>query len=175
MSLRINQVYIVLEFPYNLDLMQNNMYESMGMVNGVLIPSPQTSSPISNSTSEDSEEAQHVSIIDERRQRRMISNRESARRSRMRKQRHIDELWSQVIRLRNENHSLLDKLSHVCESHDRALQENARLKEEAADLLDMVSFMHLASPYDALIDLEEMPCTTAHLTSDEPSNQSVAN
>ncbi|CAN1853001.1 Basic leucine zipper 43 [Linum perenne] len=91
-----------------------------------------TSSSLS-STSDEADE-QQMRIIDERKQRRMISNRESARRSRMRKQKHLDELWSQVVRLRNENHSLLDKLNHVSESHDRVLEENARLKEEATGL-----------------------------------------
>ncbi|RYR56417.1 hypothetical protein Ahy_A05g022123 isoform D [Arachis hypogaea] len=69
----------------------------------------------------------------------MISNRESARRSRMRKQKHLDELWSQVVRLRSENHNLIDKLNNMSESHDRVLQENARLKEEASDLRQMIA------------------------------------
>ncbi|KAK8493554.1 hypothetical protein V6N13_099842 [Hibiscus sabdariffa] len=105
------------------------------------------SSSISNNSTSDEAEEQQVNVIDERKQRRMISNRESARRSRMRKQKHLDELWSQVIRLRNENHSLIDKLNHASESHDRVLQENARLKEEAADLRQMVSDIKIGSPY----------------------------
>ncbi|CAN1151130.1 Basic leucine zipper 43 [Linum perenne] len=96
-----------------------------------------TSSSLS-STSDEADE-QQMRIIDERKQRRMISNRESARRSRMRKQKHLDELWSQVVRLRNENHSLLDKLNHVSESHDRVLEENARLKEEATGLRKLLA------------------------------------
>ncbi|KAJ6899461.1 basic leucine zipper 43-like [Populus alba x Populus x berolinensis] len=135
---------------------------------------PQSSSLSNNSTSDESEEHQ-LSIIDERKQRRMISNRESARRSRMRKQKHLDELWSQVVRLRTENHNLIDKLSHVSECHDRVLQENARLKQEASDFRQMLTdFQQIASPYTttALRDLEEVPCNTAHLRA-ESSNQSI--
>lgn len=132
---------------------------------------PQSYCPSNNSTSDEAEEHQ-LSVLDERRRRRMISNRESARRSRMRKQRHLDELWSQVVRLRTENHSLVDKLNHVSGCHDRALQENARLKEEATNLRQMLTDHQLASTYTALRDLEEVPCTTAHLRV-ESSNKST--
>ncbi|XP_073286997.1 uncharacterized protein, partial [Primulina huaijiensis] len=100
---------------------------------------PNSSSVSNNSTSDDADENQFSgsSIIDERKKRRMISNRESARRSRMRKQLHLDELWSQVLRLRTENHNLMDRLNVVSESHGKVLQENARLKEEATDLRDI--------------------------------------
>lgn len=91
-----------------------------------------------NSTSDEAEEQQQRIIINERKQRRMISNRESARRSRMRKQKHLDELWSQVVWLRNENSHLLDKLNQFLECHDRVLQENSQLKEEASELRQMI-------------------------------------
>ncbi|KAL4310700.1 hypothetical protein GQ457_01G052070 [Hibiscus cannabinus] len=87
----------------------------------------------SNSTSDEADE-QQLCVINERKQRRMISNRESARRSRVRKQRHLDELWSQVVWLRNENHLLIDKLNHVSESHDKAVQENVQLSTSSAAL-----------------------------------------
>uniref|UniRef100_A0A7C8YS22 BZIP domain-containing protein n=1 Tax=Opuntia streptacantha TaxID=393608 RepID=A0A7C8YS22_OPUST len=109
----------------------------------------------SNSTSDEADE-QQLRIINERKQRRMISNRESARRSRMRKQRHLDELWSQVIWLRNENQQLIDKLNHFTESHDRVLQENVQLKEEASELRQMLTDMQLNSPYSTLGTLEEV-------------------
>ncbi|KAH7516177.1 basic leucine zipper 43 [Ziziphus jujuba] len=135
---------------------------------------PQSSSLSNNSTSDEAEE-QQLRIIDERRQRRMISNRESARRSRMRKQKHLDELWSQVVRLRTENHSLIDKLNHVSECHDKVVQENARLKEEASDLRQMLTDLQIGSPYTTTLrDLEDLPCNTAHLRA-ESSNQSITN
>jgi len=121
----------------------------------------------SNSTSDEADEHQ-LGIINERKQRRMISNRESARRSRMRKQRHLDELWSQVVWLRNENHQLVDKLNHVTQCHDRVLQENVQLKDEASGLRQMLSDMQLNSPYSTLRDLEDVT-NEAYLT-DEPSN-----
>ncbi|KAJ4707193.1 Basic leucine zipper 43 [Melia azedarach] len=116
---------------------------------------PQSSSLSSNSTSDEAEEQQQT-LINERKQRRMISNRESARRSRMRKQKHLDELWSQVMWLRNENHQLIDKLNHVSECHDKVLKENAQLKEEATELRQMLSDMRFNSPYSSLKDLEDV-------------------
>lgn len=82
----------------------------------------------------------------ERRERRMISNRESARRSRARKQRQLDELWSQVVWLRNENRQLLDRLNLVSDSHDKAVEENVRLKQESSELRQLICDMHLQSP-----------------------------
>ncbi|KAB2090367.1 hypothetical protein ES319_A03G118800v1 [Gossypium barbadense] len=168
--------------PANLGMMQNTIpafhfnrfLNSLPNFN-ILQPAheftAQSSSMSNYSTSDEAEEHQ-VNIIDERKQRRMISNRESARRSRMRKQKHLDELWSQVIRLRNENHSLIDKLNHVSERHDLVLQENAKLKEEASDLRQMLTDLKIGSPY--LKELEEVPCNTAHLRA-ESTNQSIAN
>ncbi|MCD7472488.1 hypothetical protein HAX54_013743 [Datura stramonium] len=109
----------------------------------------------------DETDEQLLSLINERKQRRMISNRESARRSRMRKQKHLDELWAQVNYLRNENHLLLNKLNHVSESHDQALQENAQLKEETSGLRQMVTNMKLlnGSNYPCLKDCDDEPCS----------------
>lgn len=164
-------------FPTNLGFTQNNI-SSLHFLNNLpnsqnyLPPlhefTPQSSCLSNNSTSDEDQ----FSIIDERKQRRMISNRESARRSRMRKQRHLDELWSQVVHLRTENHSLIDKLNHMSECHDKVLEENMRLKEESSDLRQMLTDLQLASTFTSLRDLDEVPCTTAHLRA-ESSNQSI--
>ncbi|WOG89274.1 hypothetical protein DCAR_0208511 [Daucus carota subsp. sativus] len=129
---------------------------------------PQTTCFSSNSTSDEADD-QQISLINERKQRRMISNRESARRSRMRKQKHLDELWSQVVWLRSENHQLIDKLNDFSERHDQVLQENAQLKEETSELRQMLTDMQLNSPYHNLSNLEDIPCDTNYLKSESPN------
>ncbi|XP_073133285.1 basic leucine zipper 43-like [Henckelia pumila] len=113
----------------------------------------------SNSTSDEAEDHPYDqlsnTIIDERKKRRMISNRESARRSRMRKQRHLDELRSHVLHLRAEYHNLIDKLNILSESHDQILHENARLREEASDLREMVAELLVSSSYNIFRDLDQ--------------------
>ncbi|XP_051114735.1 basic leucine zipper 43-like [Andrographis paniculata] len=99
---------------------------------------------------------QLLGIINERKQRRMVSNRESARRSRMRKQKQLDELWSQVVYLRNENQRLLDKLNHVSECHDQATQENAQLKEETSELRQMLTDMQLRTQESTSLTKESL-------------------
>ncbi|KAI3677425.1 hypothetical protein L2E82_51710 [Cichorium intybus] len=123
--------------------------------------------------SDEGDEQQLSLIIDERKQRRMISNRESARRSRMRKQKHLDELWLQVVWLRNENHQLVDKLNKFSGTHDHVLQENAQLKEEASELREMVNKLQLNGTYPGLMDLDDVNSNVLYLRT-ESLNPSIS-
>ncbi|CAH8327788.1 unnamed protein product [Eruca vesicaria subsp. sativa] len=111
-----------------------------------LIPYPQIQelnlqSPASNNSTTSDEATEDMFVINERKQRRMVSNRESARRSRMRKQRHLDELLSQVAWLRSENQQILDKLNQATNSNDLVLKENLSLKEENLALHQVITSM----------------------------------
>ncbi|KAK8956602.1 Light-inducible protein CPRF2 [Platanthera zijinensis] len=82
------------------------------------------------------------SLRDDRRIRRMISNRESARRSRMRKQRHLEDLRSRVSRLRLENCSLADRIASVSGSCIFIRRENEKLRSEFSSLRQRISQIH---------------------------------
>uniref|UniRef100_A0A5B7AK06 Putative G-box-binding factor 1-like isoform X1 n=1 Tax=Davidia involucrata TaxID=16924 RepID=A0A5B7AK06_DAVIN len=72
-------------------------------------------------------------IQDERelkRQKRKQSNRESARRSRLRKQAECEELQARVETLSNENHTLRDELQRLSEECEKITSENNSIKEE---------------------------------------------
>ncbi|KAK1273328.1 hypothetical protein QJS04_geneDACA016451 [Acorus gramineus] len=106
-----------------------------------------------------------IAAIDERRRRRMISNRESARRSRMRKQRHLDELWSQVLHLRSVHTHLLDRLNDAVDARDHVLRENAELRREASDLHRTLQGLRREGTDQAAV----VTCNTAHLRAAPPS------
>lgn len=69
-----------------------------------------------------------------RKQRRMLSNRESARRSRMRKQKHLDDLAAEASRLREENRRMMTALAVTERSCAAAEAENAVLRAQVAEL-----------------------------------------
>ncbi|KAL2247047.1 G-box-binding factor 1-like isoform X1 [Sesamum indicum] len=76
-------------------------------------------------------------IQDERelkRQKRKQSNRESARRSRLRKQAECEELQHRVETLSNENHTLRDELQRLSEECEKLTSENNSIKEELTKL-----------------------------------------
>ncbi|KAK2637826.1 hypothetical protein Ddye_025621 [Dipteronia dyeriana] len=71
---------------------------------------------------------------DAKRVRRMLSNRESARRSRRRKQAHLTELETQVSQLRVENSSLLKRLTDISQKYNAAAVDNRVLKADVETL-----------------------------------------
>ncbi|KAH6786013.1 hypothetical protein C2S51_038468 [Perilla frutescens var. frutescens] len=75
-----------------------------------------------------------LQVMDLRKRKRMISNRESARRSRLRKQKHMEELAAQVAQLRRQNHQILTSLRSTTQHHVTVESENSILRAQAAEL-----------------------------------------
>ncbi|XP_042398574.1 bZIP transcription factor 11-like [Zingiber officinale] len=81
-----------------------------------------------------SEEEEHRALIAQRKLRRMLSNRESARRSRLRKQKHMQDLTAQVGRLRKENGQILVALDATAQLYAGVEAENTVLRAQAEEL-----------------------------------------
>ncbi|WOL18427.1 bZIP transcription factor 11-like [Canna indica] len=82
-----------------------------------------------NSASEDLQ-----AVMDQKKRRRMISNRESARRSRLRKQKHLDDLMAQVTQLMGEKERLLATVSLTNQECAAVEAENSVLRAQAMEL-----------------------------------------
>lgn len=89
-----------------------------------------SSTMVTNSGSDEDLQA----LMNERKRKRMISNRESARRSRMRKQKHLDDLVAQVSQLQNENHQILTRVSITTQRYLNVEAENSVLRAQANEL-----------------------------------------
>jgi hypothetical protein len=72
---------------------------------------------------------------EERKLRRMQSNRESARRSRCRKKTHLENLTNRLNRLKFENQELKNQLAFTMNQHLLLSLENDQLISESVDLL----------------------------------------
>ncbi|PIN26585.1 hypothetical protein CDL12_00652 [Handroanthus impetiginosus] len=82
----------------------------------------------------ENEATQTLDPTDAKRMRRMLSNRESARRSRRRKQAHLTELETQVSQLRVENSSLLKRLTDISNKYNESAVDNRVLKADVETL-----------------------------------------
>ncbi|XP_057811405.1 bZIP transcription factor 2-like [Salvia miltiorrhiza] len=70
----------------------------------------------------------------ERKRRRMQSNRESARRSRMRKQKHLDDLTAEIAQLWRENKQILKSINGGTQQCMRMEAHNSVLRAQMMDL-----------------------------------------
>ncbi|XP_030485618.2 basic leucine zipper 9 [Cannabis sativa] len=108
---------------------------------------------------------------DVKRIRRMVSNRESARRSRRRKQAHLADLEIQVEQLRGENSCLYKQLTNASQQYREADTDNRVLKSDVEAMRarvklaeDMVARGSLTSSLNQLIQTHLNTSTTTATT-----------
>ncbi|XP_073151449.1 bZIP transcription factor 53-like [Henckelia pumila] len=102
------------------------------------------------------------SDADERKRKRKISNRESARRSRMRKQKHLDELIAQEKQVQEENKRLRQMIDSASQMHLNFSSENNVLRAQVSELTDRLqslnSVLHIASEVSGMaFDIPDIP------------------
>ncbi|KAK1366933.1 Basic-leucine zipper transcription factor family protein [Heracleum sosnowskyi] len=88
----------------------------------------------STTTTLSSDTNRPVYSLEERKHRRMISNRESARRSRLRKKRHLEKLVTEMNRLKCENRELKERLCLATYQSHVVMVETDLLRSEYFNL-----------------------------------------
>ncbi|KAL3614048.1 hypothetical protein CASFOL_042122 [Castilleja foliolosa] len=104
-------------------------------------------------------------LMDQRKRKRMISNRESARRSRLKKQTHLDGLMAQVAELRKENQQILTGLNAATQNYMSVESDNAILRAQMAEL------SHRLKSLDEIVSLVTRGGLMAHA---EPTTYGMA-
>ena len=100
----------------------------------------------------------------------MESNRESARRSRMRKQQHLDELVAQVAQLRKENNQILTSINITTQHLVNVESENSVLQAQMAELTQRLQSLNDILNYinSSNGDFESETLQTGHETFMKP-------
>ncbi|KAL7155354.1 hypothetical protein ABFS83_03G069500 [Erythranthe nasuta] len=88
----------------------------------------------SSGNSAGSEGGDLQNVMDQRKRKRMLSNRESARRSRMRKQKHLDDLMAQVNQLKRENGQILTSVNVTNQHYVHVEADNSVLRAQMMEL-----------------------------------------
>ncbi|KAL1827321.1 hypothetical protein DCAR_0206482 [Daucus carota subsp. sativus] len=102
--------------------------------------------------------------FDERKRKRMISNRESARRSRMKKQQRVDELFGEVNQLQNQNKVVMHKINEATDKFVAVATENNVLRAQMSELADRLyalnSVLSIVEEVSGLaMDIPQIPDT----------------
>ncbi|XP_068663075.1 bZIP transcription factor 53-like [Aristolochia californica] len=83
-----------------------------------------------------------LQLMDQRKKRRMLSNRESARRSRMKKQQHLDDLINQAAKLKNENSETLSRVNVATHHFMKVDAENTVLRTQVMELTERLQSLN---------------------------------
>ncbi|EEF47269.1 bZIP transcription factor 53 [Ricinus communis] len=100
--------------------------------------------------------------VDERKRKRMISNRESARRSRQRKQKQMEDLVNEVSQIQNENGQLRQSINVNSQRYAEMESANNVLRAQAMELTERLrslnSVLQLVEDYSGLaVEIPEIP------------------
>lgn len=93
-----------------------------------------SSRKINISSSSEDDENRYAMITDEKKRKRMISNRESARRSRMKREQHIKDLNDQVTYFRTRSSEMVQKINEIGQRYTVIESENRILRLHGEEL-----------------------------------------
>ncbi|KAG0476684.1 hypothetical protein HPP92_013057 [Vanilla planifolia] len=101
-------------------------------------------------------------LIDERKRKRMESNRESARRSRMKKQQRLDDLVNDIARLKSENGQLQMQIEVYVPQYMKFESENTILRTQVAELTERLQYLNSILRFmeefsGMAMDIQEIP------------------
>lgn len=108
-------------------------------------------------------EAQMVGLVmDDRKRRRMQSNRESARRSRMRKQKYLGDLLREVAKLKGDNGEILRRVNGAAEQCVKVEAENEALRRQMEELAEKLKSLNsvllsMEKKTGKAMDITDMP------------------
>lgn len=100
--------------------------------------------------------------VDQRKRKRMESNRESARRSRMRKQQLLGELMNQVAQTKDENSRIAMQINALEQQFSKIDSENAVLTVQVVELTDRLqslnSVLRFVEEFSGMaLDIPDLP------------------
>ncbi|ONH94031.1 hypothetical protein PRUPE_8G267100 [Prunus persica] len=100
--------------------------------------------------------------VDEKKRKRMLSNRESARRSRMKKQKQMDDLTSEITRLEMSNNQLLQGIEVKERGYAEIESRNNVMRAQVMELTDRLqslnSVLQIFEEVSGLaVDIPEIP------------------
>ncbi|XP_039046165.1 bZIP transcription factor 53-like [Hibiscus syriacus] len=100
--------------------------------------------------------------VDERKRKRMLSNRESARRSRVRKQKQLEDLANETSALQKDNGLLSEKINIAAQRYIEMENDNNVLRAQAMELTDRLwslnSVLHIVEEVSGFaVDIPEIP------------------
>ncbi|KVH92469.1 basic leucine zipper 4-like [Cynara cardunculus var. scolymus] len=143
---------ILLDFP------PQNVNSSVIVFSGSDDNNNNNSTPKTNTSSSGSNDGEkNLNPVDEQlRRRRKISNRESARRSRLRKQKHLETLRNRLSGYETGNRELMKRLMFVNHHGQIFRRENQRLRSESVMLQQKLCYLH-----QALLELHHHPLSAS--------------
>ncbi|XVF22095.1 hypothetical protein REPUB_Repub12eG0144200 [Reevesia pubescens] len=99
--------------------------------------------------------------MDEKKRKRMQSNRESARRSRMKKQQQLEDLVNEVSTLQRENGQFSERINFTTQRYIEMESANNVLRAQAMELTERLrslnSMLHIVEEVGFAVDIPEIP------------------
>lgn len=102
--------------------------------------------------------------MDQMKRKRMQSNRESARRSRMKKQQHLDELNAQVTQLQKENEQIVGNINLATQNFLNVEAENSVLRAQMMELSqslqslnEILNYMNSSNGILEMMEIQDNP------------------